>query len=114
MSRSRKGRFPSLTPGAPNGMFRVGKGRSILPDPETAMASKKVVHIIGTGTIGVPLIGLFADRKDQLGFDEVTFHKRTPLLTDRSKGVNLLKRGARLACDGAARPGCQGVGIEHD
>ena len=49
------------------------------------MASKKVVHIIGTGTIGEPLIGLFAEKKAALGFDEVTFHKRTPLLTDRSK-----------------------------
>src|SRR6266850_1987660 len=76
------------------------------------MASKKVVHIIGTGTIGEPLIGLFTDRKDQLGFDEVTFHKRTPLLTDRSKVVNLLKRGARLACDESARRGFREIGIE--
>ena len=76
------------------------------------MASRKVVHIIGTGTIGEPLIGLFADRKDLLGFDEVTFHKRTPLLTDRSKVVNLLKRGARLACDESARRGFRDIGIE--
>ena len=76
------------------------------------MATKKVVHIIGTGTIGEPLIGLFTDRKDLLGFDEVTFHKRTPLLTDRSKVVNLLKRGARLACDESARRGFREIGIE--
>jgi glyceraldehyde-3-phosphate dehydrogenase (NAD(P)) len=76
------------------------------------MASKKVVHIIGTGTIGEPLIGLFADKKELLGFDEVTFHKRTPLLTDRSKVTNLLKRGARLACDESARRGFRDLGIE--
>ncbi|HXH28850.1 MAG TPA: hypothetical protein VNL37_07380 [Candidatus Polarisedimenticolia bacterium] len=76
------------------------------------MASKKVVHIIGTGTIGEPLIGLFADKKDALGFDEVTFHKRTPLLTDRSKVVHLIKRGARLVCDDAARRGFRDLGIE--
>src|SRR6266446_6788720 len=76
------------------------------------MASKKVVHIIGTGTIGEPLIGLFAEKKDRLGFDEVTFHKRTPLLTDRSKVINLIKRGARLACDESARQGFRGLGIE--
>ena len=76
------------------------------------MASKKVIHIIGTGTIGEPLIGLFADRKELLGFDEVTFHKRTPLLTDRSKVVNLMKRGARLACDESARRGFREIGIE--
>jgi glyceraldehyde-3-phosphate dehydrogenase/erythrose-4-phosphate dehydrogenase len=79
---------------------------------ETSMPSKKVVHIIGTGTIGEPLIGLFADKKDHLGFDEVTFHKRTPLLTDRSKVTNLLKRGARLACDESARRGFREIGIE--
>jgi glyceraldehyde-3-phosphate dehydrogenase (NAD(P)) len=76
------------------------------------MASKKIVHIIGTGTIGEPLIGLFADRKELLGFDDVTFHKRTPLLTDRSKVVNLMKRGARLACDDSARRGFREIGIE--
>lgn len=76
------------------------------------MATTKVVHIIGTGTIGEPLIGLFADKKDDLGFDEVTFHKRTPLLTDRSKVTNLIKRGARLACDDDARRGFRELGIE--
>jgi glyceraldehyde-3-phosphate dehydrogenase (NAD(P)) len=76
------------------------------------MASKRVVHIIGTGTIGEPLIGLFAEKKDLLGFDEVTFHKRTPLLTDRSKVINLIRRGAQLACDDAARHGFRELGIE--
>src|SRR5262245_18736806 len=83
-----------------------------LPDPEKEMATKRVVHIIGTGTIGEPLIGLFADKKEKLGFDEVTFHKRTPLLTDRSKVINLLKRGAHLACDESARRGFREIGIE--
>jgi glyceraldehyde-3-phosphate dehydrogenase (NAD(P)) len=76
------------------------------------MAARKVVHIIGTGTIGEPLIGLFTDKKEELGFDEVTFHKRTPLLTDRSKVTNLIKRGAHLACDESARRGFREIGIE--
>src|SRR5437867_8421463 len=79
---------------------------------EERMASRKVVHIIGTGTIGEPLIGLFADKKDSLGFDEVTFHKRTPLLTDKTKVTSLIKRGARLACDDSARQGFRELGIE--
>ena len=54
----------------------------------------KVVQIVGTGTIGEPLIGLLCDYKDELGIDEVTFHKNTPLLTDRYKVENLIKRGA--------------------
>ncbi|MHC4828734.1 MAG: hypothetical protein ACYTFT_00020 [Planctomycetota bacterium] len=58
-----------------------------------------VVHVVGTGTIGEPLIGLLCSFKDQLGFEEITFHKRTPVLTDRSKLLDLCRRGARLATD---------------
>jgi glyceraldehyde-3-phosphate dehydrogenase type II len=60
---------------------------------------KKIVHIVGTGTIGEPLIGLFTDFGDKLGIDEVTFHKRTPLPGDRSKISHLMSRGAKLATD---------------
>ena len=59
--------------------------------------SKKIVHIIGTGTIGEPLIGLLADYRESLGIDEVTFHKYTPLREDRSKVNDLVRRGAKLA-----------------
>lgn len=59
----------------------------------------KVVHVIGTGTIGEPLIGLLLAHKEDFEIEEVTFHKRTPLLTDRSKVFDLLKKGARLAVD---------------
>lgn len=38
---------------------------------------RKIVHVIGTGTIGEPLIGLLCDYEDQLGIDEVTFHKNS-------------------------------------
>jgi glyceraldehyde-3-phosphate dehydrogenase (NAD(P)) len=61
--------------------------------------SKNVVHVVGTGTIGEPLIGLLSDFKNDLGIDEVTFHKRSALLTDRSKVTNLVKRGARFVTD---------------
>ncbi|HTS01663.1 MAG TPA: hypothetical protein VMN04_04015, partial [Thermoanaerobaculia bacterium] len=60
---------------------------------------KNIVHIVGTGTIGEPLIGLFTDFKQHLGIDEVTFHKRTPMKTERAKVNHLMKRGARLAAD---------------
>ena len=58
---------------------------------------RKIVHVIGTGTIGEPLIGLLADYQHQLGIDEVTFHKNSALKHDRSKVLDLLQRGARLA-----------------
>jgi glyceraldehyde-3-phosphate dehydrogenase/erythrose-4-phosphate dehydrogenase len=78
------------------------------------MSAPKVVHVVGTGTIGEPLIGLLISIKDELGIDEVTFHKRTPLLTDRSKVVQLRKRGARIAVDAEARQGFVDLGIKPD
>lgn len=58
-----------------------------------------IVHIVGTGTIGEPLIGLLANFREPFGVDEITFHKRTPLLTDRSKVSALAGHGAKLCVD---------------
>ena len=55
------------------------------------MGDGNVVHVVGTGTIGEPLIGLLCDAKEDLGIDEVTFYKHRPKL----KG--LINRGANLA-----------------
>ncbi len=63
------------------------------------MSSKRIVHIVGTGTIGEPLIGLFTDFKEKLGIDELTFHKRTPMVSERAKVNHLMERGALLATD---------------
>jgi glyceraldehyde-3-phosphate dehydrogenase (NAD(P)) len=76
------------------------------------MASNAVVHVIGTGTIGEPLIGLLSLLKGDLGIEEVTFHKRTPLLTDRSKIRSLMKKGAKLSVDESAAKGFQDLGME--
>ncbi|MCD6481657.1 MAG: hypothetical protein J7L31_05235 [Thermoplasmata archaeon] len=54
------------------------------------------VHVVGTGTIGEPLIGLLCDLKNDLGIDEVTFYKHSPVLTDRPKIRSLMKRGGVL------------------
>ncbi len=59
----------------------------------------KIVHVVGTGTIGEPLIGLLADNKEHFGIDEVTFHKRTPLVTEKAKVTDLVNRGASLVVD---------------
>jgi len=75
------------------------------------MGSKRVVHIVGTGTIGEPLIGLLATFQKELGIDEVTFHKRTPLLTDRSKVLALQQKGANLAVDQEAREKFTSMGM---
>ncbi len=61
--------------------------------------AKRVVHIVGTGTIGEPLIGLFSSLRDDFGVDEVTFHKRTPLSHERAKVESLIRRGGKLVVD---------------
>ena len=56
----------------------------------------KNVLVIGTGTIGEPLIGLLADHKDSLGLDNVIFFKRTPLSDERGKVESLIRKGAKI------------------
>jgi len=60
------------------------------------MGNENIVHVVGTGTIGEPLIGLLCDAKEDLGIDEVTFYKHSPKLEDRPKIRGLIKRGANL------------------
>jgi len=69
-----------------------------------------VVHVVGTGTIGEPLIGLLADHKADFGIEEVTFHKRTPILQERAKVNDLIRRGAGLAVDADRRSTFEGLG----
>ncbi len=59
--------------------------------------SKKIVHVVGTGTIGEPLVGLLTHFHKELGLDEVTFHKHS--VSDRPKVKALEGRGAKLAVD---------------
>ena len=56
----------------------------------------KNVMVIGTGTIGEPLIGLLAEHKDELGIDNVIFFKRTPLSDEKGKVEALLRKGAKI------------------
>ena len=60
------------------------------------MVDGNIVHVVGTGTIGEPLIGLLCDARDELGIDEVTFYKHSPKLEDRPKMKGLINRGANL------------------
>jgi glyceraldehyde-3-phosphate dehydrogenase/erythrose-4-phosphate dehydrogenase len=69
-----------------------------------------IVHVVGTGTIGEPLIGLLADNAAALGIDEVTFHKRTPMIEERAKVNDLISRGAVLAVDTDRRASFEELG----
>ena len=71
----------------------------------------KTVHVIGTGTIGEPLIGMLADMRESLGIDEVTYHKNTPRITDRPKMHALHQRGAKLVVDEDAQQGFLEIGV---
>ena len=75
---------------------------------------RKIIHIIGTGTIGEPLIGLLSDYREKLGIDEITFHKKSPLRNDRSKVIDLLNRGARLAVDYGKENEFKKLGMDPD
>lgn len=73
---------------------------------------RKVVHVVGTGTIGEPLIGLLVDHRKAFGIDEVTFHKRTPTVEERAKIADLVRRGAALAVDDDRREDFAALGLE--
>jgi len=74
------------------------------------MSKKNVVHVVGTGTIGEPLIGLLTEFRHELGLDEITFHKNS--VSDRPKVKALLKRGAKLSVDPGNMEGFRAWGIE--
>lgn len=76
------------------------------------MARKNNVHIVGTGTIGEPLIGMLSLMRQQFGLDNVTFHKATPRLTDRPKLRALIGKGATLTATPDTMDGFIDMGIE--
>lgn len=76
------------------------------------MADGNIVHVVGTGTIGEPLIGLLCDAKEDLEIDEVTFYKHSPILTDRPKIKGLINRGANLAVSEEKKDEFLDLGVE--
>lgn len=75
---------------------------------------RRIVHVVGTGTIGEPLIGLLCDYRDQLGIDEVTYNKNSALVSDKSKLESLFTRGARLAVAENKINDFKAIGIDPD
>ena len=75
---------------------------------------RKIIHIVGTGTIGEPLIGLLCDYQKQLGVDEVTFSKNAASKDDRSKVLGLVKRGARLCVNEGFERKFKKLGMDPD
>ena len=75
---------------------------------------RKIVHVVGTGTIGEPLIGILCEQKSNLGIDEVTFHKQTPLTKDAPKIKNLIAKGARLSVHEDRVESFKEIGLEPE
>lgn len=71
----------------------------------------KNVLVIGTGTIGLPLIGLLARHKDKFGIDSVLFNKNTPLKHDSAQIKQLVKLGANLVTDKEKFSGFNKLGL---
>ena len=74
--------------------------------------SRNIVHLVGTGTIGEPLIGLLAHYQKELGLDEVTFHKHS--ISDRPKVKALVRRGAKLAVDAEKMDAFKAAGMSPE
>jgi len=73
-------------------------------------ARRNIVHVVGTGTIGEPIIGLFIDHMKDWDIDEVTFHKKTPKVGDRAMVEHLINRGAKLVVDPEVQKDFEGFG----
>ncbi|HWH08126.1 MAG TPA: hypothetical protein VNX21_02935 [Candidatus Thermoplasmatota archaeon] len=73
-----------------------------------------IVHVVGTGTIGEPIIGLLTKYKAELGIDEVTFYKHSPRKEDRPMVNALRKAGAKLAVADDKRAEFEKIGLTPD
>lgn len=76
------------------------------------MSDGNIVHVVGTGTIGEPLIGLLCDAKKDLGIDEITFYKHSANSLDRPKIKGLINRGANLSVSNEKINEFQEIGTE--
>lgn len=74
----------------------------------------RIVHVVGTGTIGEPLVGLLAQHRKELGIEEVSFYKHSPRLADRPMIAHLVGKGAKLAVAKDKRADFEKIGIKPD
>src|SRR3989344_2796796 len=64
------------------------------------MAERKPrVHVVGTGTIGEPLVYLLAEQRKELGLGRISFHKRSPLVEEVGKVKRMIEAGVIFSAD---------------
>ena len=73
---------------------------------------EKNVLVVGTGTIGLPLIGLLARHKERFNIDNVFFNKHTPLRQDAAQIKQLIRLGAQLVSDPDRFDGFAELGLQ--
>ena len=76
------------------------------------MSEKKAIHVVGTGTLGEPLISLLLKLQPDLGVDEITFHKNSPRLGDRMRIKNLMRLGGKLAVEADKMSEFEKIGLQ--
>ena len=76
------------------------------------MKEPRTIHVVGTGTIGEPLIGMLLHLRQDLGLDGITFHKHSPRVEDRPKIQSLIRRGAALATDAERMSDFEKIGLK--
>lgn len=76
------------------------------------MGSIRTIHVVGTGTLGEPLISLLLNLQQDLSVDEITFHKNRPLLNDRVKINNLIQKGAKLVVEEEKMAEFEKIGLQ--
>jgi len=76
--------------------------------------SRKIVHIVGTGTIGEPLIALLASLHRSLGIDEVSFQPDIAALQNKAIIKGLIHKGAKLCVAPEQTDFFSGLGLKAD
>ncbi|MBI3302807.1 MAG: hypothetical protein HYZ72_12145 [Deltaproteobacteria bacterium] len=76
------------------------------------MGANRTIYVVGTGTIGEPLIGLLLSVREALEVDQIIFQKNRPLLHDRAKVKTLIRRGAKLVVDAQKMPEFEKLGMQ--
>ena len=76
------------------------------------MAATRSIHVVGTGTIGEPLVGLLLNLREALEVEQITFQKNRPLLQDRAKVKSLIRRGAHLVVEAEKMADFEKLGMQ--
>ncbi len=76
------------------------------------MREKKTIHVVGTGTLGEPMINLLLKLKVDLEVDEITFHKNTPRPDDRVRIQTLIRLGGKLAVEADKLADFEKIGLQ--